>query len=214
MDFLNFLAAFQKVAVWPILTPIYYIFQGSSWKMCQPFNFVVLSPPPSPLPCQPGRVRRAGVNSVGRAAAPRDGLVRVGGVQVNTGGLRAHAAARVTHGEISQLGLLMKPPLHPPTPPTPPAGPDACFWHRCVQPKQGFPLSDQRRRLQVFAALPVSAICLLLLKAVQPHFPPSLLAATQPRYLKGRGFFFFWGFCLFLLRFSNTVSMRLLLIGC
>lgn len=129
----------------------------------------------------------------------------------------------------------MKPPLHPPTPPTPPAGPDACFWHRYMQPKQGFPLSDRRRRLQVFAALPVSAICLLLLKAVQPHFPPSLLAATQPRYLlaavpclakrwrskvvilsfsEGRGFFFFWGFCLFFLRFSNTVSMRLLLIGC
>lgn len=51
MDFLNFFAAFQKVAVWPILTPIYYIFQGSSWKMYQPFNFVVLSPAPlSPSP--------------------------------------------------------------------------------------------------------------------------------------------------------------------
>lgn len=77
-----------------------------------------------------------------------------------------------------------------PRPPThcsinPPAKSRCLFWHCYVQPKQGIPLSDQWRRWRrrVFAALPVSAICLLLLKAVQTHFHPSPLAATQPRDL-------------------------------
>lgn len=110
---------------------------------------------------------------------------RTGASRRSAGKHRAHAAARVTCGEISQLGLLMNALPHAPKPPTqysinPPAKSRCLFWHCYVQPKQGIPLSDQWRRLWVFAALPVSAICLLLLKAVQTHFHLSPLAATLP----------------------------------